>query len=280
MLSGGVGRTVSSANRDSTATYSLIHSFLTERSHFKAAEAVKKAVKGVIVIQSGDQDGPTLPTILSQWKKLTADQKGATAPYVWYQPTILGFGLTNHSPIGVNRLTRKAQALTATLTVRFSCKLLPSLAYVCTPKVASEDSESSSEESSSESGLGGSLRRYRDICSFLPSDADTDQNLRKPKGKKRSGEVSVSSPPKKTVTPRPKASVKSKAKSLVPKASPPSANPEVESSSSSESESSDSDNSEVEEGGPDRTTKDIKFEKLTTTVTPKPKPGGGSSPTL
>jgi len=89
---------MSATNWNPTATYSLIYSFLTERSHLKAAEAVKKAVKGVIDIKGGDQDVPTLPVILNQWKKLTAGHgKKATAPYVWCRPTILAFKLTTHS---------------------------------------------------------------------------------------------------------------------------------------------------------------------------------------
>lgn len=56
---------------------------------------MKKAVKGVIEIKAGDKDGPTLPVILNQWKKLTAGQgKKAKAPYVWYWPTIPGSKLT------------------------------------------------------------------------------------------------------------------------------------------------------------------------------------------
>ena len=94
-LSGGFNQATPSTKRNSIATYSLIYSFLTERSHFKAAEAVKKAVKGVIEIKGGDKDGPTLPVILNQWKRLTAVQgKKATAPYVWYWPTVPGSKLT------------------------------------------------------------------------------------------------------------------------------------------------------------------------------------------
>jgi len=84
-----------STERGSIVTYSLVYSFLTERSHFKAAEAVKKAVKGVIEIKGGDKNGPTLPAILKQWKKLTAGKgKKATAPYVWYRSAIPGSKLT------------------------------------------------------------------------------------------------------------------------------------------------------------------------------------------
>jgi len=89
---------VCSTEKRSIATYSLIYSFLTERSHFKAAEAVKKAVKGTVDIKGGDLDGPALPAILNQWRKLTAGQgKKAKTPYVWYRPTILAFKLTAHS---------------------------------------------------------------------------------------------------------------------------------------------------------------------------------------
>lgn len=51
------------------ATYTLIYSFLTERSHTKAAEAVKKAAKEIVVLKDGMKpDGPSLPEILKQWK--------------------------------------------------------------------------------------------------------------------------------------------------------------------------------------------------------------------
>jgi len=89
---------MASTDKNSIATYSLIYSFLTERSHFKAAEAVKKAAKDVITIKGGGQDGPTLPIIVKQWKGFTAGQgKKTTSPYVWYRPTIPGFQLTAYS---------------------------------------------------------------------------------------------------------------------------------------------------------------------------------------
>lgn len=89
---------MSSADGNLIATYSLVYSFLTERSHFKAAEAVKKAAKDVIVIKGGGQDGPTLPVIVKQWKKFTADQgRKATFPYVLCQPAILASNLRTTS---------------------------------------------------------------------------------------------------------------------------------------------------------------------------------------
>ena len=79
-----------STERNPIVTYSLIYSFLTERSHFKAAEAVKKAAKGTIIAKGCGQDGPSLPVIVEQWKKFVADQeKKPTSPYVRYQPMIL-----------------------------------------------------------------------------------------------------------------------------------------------------------------------------------------------
>jgi len=89
---------MTSIDKNSIATYSLVYSFLTERSHFKAAEAVKKAAKDIIAITGSGLDGPTLPVIVNQWKKFMASQgKKATSPYAWYRPTIPGFQLTGYS---------------------------------------------------------------------------------------------------------------------------------------------------------------------------------------
>ena len=63
-----------------TDVYTLIHSFLKERSHTKAASALKKAVNGIVTIDDAAiHDGPTLQKILEEWKEL----KGAAdAMYV------------------------------------------------------------------------------------------------------------------------------------------------------------------------------------------------------
>ena len=79
--------------RKSTATYSLIYSFLTERSHFKAAEAVKKAAKDMVIVK-GHQDGPTLPVIVNQWKKFTTERGKETSPCVLGLTTSTTFNLT------------------------------------------------------------------------------------------------------------------------------------------------------------------------------------------
>ena len=64
-----------------------------ERSHFKAAEAVKKAAKDVIIIK-GDQDRPTLPVIVRQWKKFTTERGKEASPCVLGLTTSTTFNLT------------------------------------------------------------------------------------------------------------------------------------------------------------------------------------------
>jgi len=50
-------------------TYTLIHAFLTKQEHTKAADALKKAAKDVVVIKDGlEPEGPSLEEIISQWK--------------------------------------------------------------------------------------------------------------------------------------------------------------------------------------------------------------------
>jgi len=59
--------------RHTTDVYTLIHSFLKDRSHTKAASALKKAVTGVITIDGGaEHKGPTLQEILEEWRELKA----------------------------------------------------------------------------------------------------------------------------------------------------------------------------------------------------------------
>ncbi|KAF9014032.1 hypothetical protein BDQ17DRAFT_437403 [Cyathus striatus] len=54
-------------------TYTLIYSFLTKQSQTKAAEAVKKAAKGVVVLKDDIKvDGPQLDEIIRQWKAAEA----------------------------------------------------------------------------------------------------------------------------------------------------------------------------------------------------------------
>jgi hypothetical protein len=51
------------------AIYTLIHAFLTKNSHTKAAQAVKKAAKEVVILQDEiDIEGPQLDEIIAQWK--------------------------------------------------------------------------------------------------------------------------------------------------------------------------------------------------------------------
>lgn len=54
------------------ATYTLIHAFLTKHSHAKAAEAVKKAAKAVVVLKDDIKvEGPQLDEIIEQWKQIS-----------------------------------------------------------------------------------------------------------------------------------------------------------------------------------------------------------------
>ncbi|KAF7295578.1 SRP40-C domain-containing protein [Mycena indigotica] len=54
-----------------TATYTLIHAFLTKHSHPKAAAALKKAAKEVVVLKDNiDVDGPQLDEIIREWKTM------------------------------------------------------------------------------------------------------------------------------------------------------------------------------------------------------------------
>ena len=62
-----------SHNAVCTATYTLIHAFLIKRSHEKAAAALKKAARDIVVLEDGvDADGPSLDEILEEWKGLKA----------------------------------------------------------------------------------------------------------------------------------------------------------------------------------------------------------------
>ncbi|KAI0647413.1 hypothetical protein C8Q79DRAFT_625996 [Trametes meyenii] len=55
------------------ATYASIYSFLLKKEHKKAAEALKKAVKDVVVLKDGVGSGsPSLDVIVKEWKALKA----------------------------------------------------------------------------------------------------------------------------------------------------------------------------------------------------------------
>ena len=58
-------------NIQSTATYCHIYAFLLEKEHTKAAKALKKAVKDVVVLEDKvEVEGPSLDIILKEWKEL------------------------------------------------------------------------------------------------------------------------------------------------------------------------------------------------------------------
>jgi hypothetical protein len=62
-----------SPQRRSIDTYALVHAFLKERSHKKAASALKKAATGIVTIDDNVQrEGSTLLKILKEWRELKA----------------------------------------------------------------------------------------------------------------------------------------------------------------------------------------------------------------
>lgn len=57
-------------------TYALIYHFLKKQSHVKAAKAVKKAAKGVVILRDDvDLDGPQLGEIVSKWEAQSEKSK-------------------------------------------------------------------------------------------------------------------------------------------------------------------------------------------------------------
>ncbi|KAG1778513.1 hypothetical protein EV702DRAFT_156883 [Suillus placidus] len=55
-------------------TYSLIYAFLKQQSQTKAADAVKKAARNIIVLKDDLQlEGPPLDEIVKQWKESHAN---------------------------------------------------------------------------------------------------------------------------------------------------------------------------------------------------------------
>ncbi|KAG1743941.1 hypothetical protein EDD22DRAFT_293072 [Suillus occidentalis] len=59
-------------------TYSLIYGFLKQQSQTKAADAVKKAARSIIVLKDDFQlEGPPLDEIVKQWKESHAKDKSS-----------------------------------------------------------------------------------------------------------------------------------------------------------------------------------------------------------
>ncbi len=52
------------------ATYTYIYAFLVKQEQRKAAEALKRAVKDVVVLKDGvEAEGPSLERIIKEWKE-------------------------------------------------------------------------------------------------------------------------------------------------------------------------------------------------------------------
>ena len=60
----------------SPATYSLVYTFLKTNSHDKAAAALKKSVKDVVVLKDDtNTTGVDIDEIVKQWKSLAASKE-------------------------------------------------------------------------------------------------------------------------------------------------------------------------------------------------------------
>ncbi|KAI0672858.1 hypothetical protein C8Q78DRAFT_684222 [Trametes maxima] len=68
-----IERGKASVDGNLAATYASIYSFLLKKEHTKAAEALKKAVKDVVVLKDGvGSEGPSLDVIVKEWKEFKA----------------------------------------------------------------------------------------------------------------------------------------------------------------------------------------------------------------
>jgi hypothetical protein len=73
------------------ATYALIYSFLLAHSHVKAAAAVKKAVKDIVVLKENvPADDDSLDKIVKWWKgKKVADASVNLCSIAWHSCSLL-----------------------------------------------------------------------------------------------------------------------------------------------------------------------------------------------
>lgn len=66
-------------------TYSLIYGFLKKQSQSKAADAVKKAARSIIVLKDDFQpEGPPLDEIVKQWKESHAKDSSCVFTFPMY----------------------------------------------------------------------------------------------------------------------------------------------------------------------------------------------------
>ena len=69
------------------ATYTLIYSFLTKQSHLKAAQALKKAAKDVVVLgEEVDAEGPQLDIIIEEWRQFHAKKSTRSGDHMYVAP--------------------------------------------------------------------------------------------------------------------------------------------------------------------------------------------------
>ena len=96
------------------ATYTHIHAFLVKKSHKKAAEALKKAVKDIVVLKEDvTVDGPLLDAIIKEWKELKAKEEESSSYVI-----ISRFPIDTYVTCAIISVVRMIRTLTLTVRIR------------------------------------------------------------------------------------------------------------------------------------------------------------------
>ncbi|KAG6878977.1 hypothetical protein C0992_006112 [Termitomyces sp. T32_za158] len=193
-------------------TYTLIHSFLRKHSHTKAALAVKKAAKDIVVLKDDIEiEEPHLDTIIKEWKASQAVAARVSSSYA----------------------------------ILFRSFMPKGLMGCCRDSSSDSDSEGQSDSHALRSPYDSIL--YTDSSDSSDSDSSDSSNSDDDSGD--SSDTSTSASTKGGVSkpgkPQVKTTVKSKTTSSSDESSSASSDSDGSSSSDSDSESSDSDSKTI-----------------------------------
>ncbi|KAI6045579.1 SRP40, C-terminal domain-containing protein [Pisolithus marmoratus] len=148
-------------------TYTLIYRFLKKQSHVKAAKAVKKAAKGVVILRDdAELDGPQLDEIVSEWE---AQRKKSC--------------LVSSTNGSVSRENNDEQSKISKKAVEHKTGATPSSVKTKSLKnrkksgAASSASESSSEEARPEDNANGIVTQDVQPLRSSPSPSSVDSGL-------------------------------------------------------------------------------------------------------
>ncbi|KAF8809114.1 hypothetical protein BYT27DRAFT_7136775 [Phlegmacium glaucopus] len=166
------------------STYTLIHAFLTKHSHTKAAQAVKKAAKEVVILKDDiDIEGPQLDEIICQWKSLVATKASSKSTSQSDSDSDSSSSdsssSSSSSDSSSNHQTKKAKTK--------GLKKKPS------PSSSSSSSSSASESDSSESDSDSSSGADSDNPTIKASAVQSKAKVSTPLVKSPSSESSLSS---------------------------------------------------------------------------------------